>query len=150
MVRLSSVASMALFVVHKVSGMIRLSLDNTDIFHMQLIKNFQVAVSQIADNQAIHAMPAIRETGIRGDAAQLHEAPIFQDDFVDGPVLLARIIGWAVSEVSPSAFACKWAEGRARPETVWFLLWEMEGMLADLLAIAAPGVTEPRGPRFRT
>lgn len=40
------------------------------------------------------------------------------DDFVDGPVLLARIIGWAVSEVSPSAFACKWSQGRARPETV--------------------------------
>jgi hypothetical protein len=40
------------------------------------------------------------------------------DDFVDGPVLLARIIGWAVSEVSPSAFACKWNQGRARPESV--------------------------------
>ena len=39
-------------------------------------------------------------------------------EFVDGPVLLARIIGWAVSEVSPSAFACKWSQGRARPESV--------------------------------
>jgi hypothetical protein len=41
-----------------------------------------------------------------------------QADFVNGPVLLARTIGWAVSEVSPSAFACKWNEGRARPESV--------------------------------
>jgi hypothetical protein len=41
-----------------------------------------------------------------------------QADFVNGPVLLARTIGWAVSEVSPSAFACKWSEGRARPESV--------------------------------
>ena len=44
--------------------------------------------------------------------------PRSQDDFVNGPVLLARTLGWAVSEVSPSAFACKWNEGRARPETV--------------------------------
>ena len=26
--------------------------------------------------------------------------------------------GWAVSEVSPTAFACKWGNGRARPEEV--------------------------------
>ncbi|MEO0814589.1 MAG: hypothetical protein AAFY60_17140, partial [Myxococcota bacterium] len=41
-----------------------------------------------------------------------------QDDFVNGPVMLARLTGWAVSEVSPSAFAAKWSEGRARPEGV--------------------------------
>lgn len=41
-----------------------------------------------------------------------------QADFVNGPVLLSRVIGWAVSEVSPSAFATKWARGRARPEGV--------------------------------
>ena len=44
--------------------------------------------------------------------------PMSRDDFVNGPVLLARTLGWAVSEVSPSAFACKWNEGRARPESV--------------------------------
>jgi len=41
-----------------------------------------------------------------------------KDDFVNGPVLLAKTIGWAVSEVSPSAFAAKWNQGRARPESV--------------------------------
>ena len=41
-----------------------------------------------------------------------------QADFVNSTVLLSRTIGWAVSEVSPSAFACKWSEGRARPESV--------------------------------
>lgn len=41
-----------------------------------------------------------------------------QNDFVNTEVLLARVIGWAVSEVSPSAFAAKWSEGRARPESV--------------------------------
>jgi len=56
-----------------------------------------------------------------GEGAKIDSKIIPQksnDDFVDGPVLLARIIGWAVSEVSPSAFACKWSQGRARPESV--------------------------------
>ena len=43
--------------------------------------------------------------------------PMSRDDFVNSPVLLARTLGWAVS-ASPSAFACKWNEGRARPESV--------------------------------
>ncbi|MDP7039603.1 MAG: hypothetical protein QGI45_10630 [Myxococcota bacterium] len=59
--------------------------------------------------------------------------PRSQDDFVNGPVLLARMIGWAVSEVSPSAFACKWKEGRARPESV---AWAVQsGQLAAPQAI---------------
>ncbi|MEM6730954.1 MAG: hypothetical protein AAF658_05330, partial [Myxococcota bacterium] len=41
-----------------------------------------------------------------------------QDDFVNGPVMLAELAGWAVSKVSPSAFAAKWSEGRIRPEAV--------------------------------
>ena len=32
--------------------------------------------------------------------------------------MLARVIGWAVSTVSPTAFAAKWAMGRARPEEI--------------------------------
>jgi len=39
-------------------------------------------------------------------------------DFVRNQVLLARLIGWAVSEVSDSAFATKWYYGRPRPEEV--------------------------------
>jgi hypothetical protein len=39
-------------------------------------------------------------------------------EFVNGPVALGRIIGWAIAEVSPAAFACKWAVGRARPEEI--------------------------------
>ena len=31
---------------------------------------------------------------------------------------------------------------RARPETVWFLLWEMEGMLADLVELLSTRRTE--------
>lgn len=40
------------------------------------------------------------------------------NDFVRGPVLLSQLVGWAVSKVSPSAFAAKWHEGRPRPESV--------------------------------
>jgi len=40
------------------------------------------------------------------------------NEFVDKQVMLARLIGWAVSEVSPSAFAMKWNIGRIRPEEV--------------------------------
>merc|ERR1711935_877537 len=37
-------------------------------------------------------------------------------DFVNKQVMLARVIGWAVSTVSPPAFALKWDQGRPRPE----------------------------------
>ena len=40
------------------------------------------------------------------------------NDFVNKEVMLADIIGWAVSIVSPTAFAAKWQNGRARPEEV--------------------------------
>ena len=40
------------------------------------------------------------------------------DDFVNKVVMIANIIGWAVSVVSPTAFASKWQVGRARPEEV--------------------------------
>jgi len=40
------------------------------------------------------------------------------NDFVNKVVMLADIIGWAVSIVSPTAFAAKWQNGRARPEEV--------------------------------
>lgn len=41
-----------------------------------------------------------------------------EDDFVNRHVMLAELIGWAVSTVSPTTFAAKWEHGRARPETV--------------------------------
>lgn len=40
------------------------------------------------------------------------------DDFVNKIVMVANVIGWAVSVVSPYAFASKWQIGRARPEEV--------------------------------
>jgi len=58
-----------------------------------------------------------------------------QTDFVNTDVLLARMTGWAVSVVSPSAFACKWANGRARPEEV---AWAVaQGAIAAPDAIAS-------------
>jgi len=44
------------------------------------------------------------------------------DDFVNKVVMLSELIGWAVSTVSPIAFASKWHEGRMRPEEVALLL----------------------------
>ncbi len=39
---------------------------------------------------------------------------------------------------------------RARPGTVWFLLWEMEGMVADLRELLSLRSAEHPGPRKRT
>merc|ERR1712127_53576 len=39
-------------------------------------------------------------------------------EFVNGPVALGGLIGWAVATVSPAAFAVKWQVGLARPEEV--------------------------------
>lgn len=36
--------------------------------------------------------------------------------FTDGPVMFSHIVGWAVHQVSPTAFATKWYHGRLRPE----------------------------------
>lgn len=51
-----------------------------------------------------------------------------QSDFVNTVVTSAGVLGMATAAVSPSAFACKWHAGRARPEeAVWAL---QEGTLA--------------------
>lgn len=43
-----------------------------------------------------------------------------QSDFVNTVVTAAGVLGMATAAVSPSAFACKWHAGRARPEeAVW-------------------------------
>lgn len=39
-------------------------------------------------------------------------------DFVNFQVMLANVIGWSVSAVSPTAFAQKWEHGRPRPEEI--------------------------------
>ena len=41
-----------------------------------------------------------------------------EKEFVNDSVALGASAGWAISEVSPAAFACKWSVGRARPEEV--------------------------------
>merc|ERR1719410_2152126 len=37
-------------------------------------------------------------------------------EFVNGAVALSGLAGWAITEVSPAAFASKWYVGRVRPE----------------------------------
>lgn len=63
-----------------------------------------------------------------------------RNDFVNGPVLLARLSGWAVSEVSPSAFACKWKHGRARPEEVAWAIKEGTLKAPDAIKAAIDGM----------
>ena len=48
--------------------------------------------------------------------------PRVGSDFVNSQVMLARLIGWAVSVVSPTAFGAKWHEGRARPEEIAWMI----------------------------
>ena len=51
--------------------------------------------------------------------------------FVNRQVLLSRVIGWAVSTVSPTAFACKWKYGRARPEELAWAVHKQSCTLPD-------------------
>ena len=65
---------------------------------------------------------------------------------------------WAEDDADPSrdiagrliAAANHVGSIRARPETVWFLLWEMEGMLADLRDLLGAPDTERSEPGSRT
>ena len=50
-------------------------------------------------------------------------------EFVSGMVAVADMVGWAIREVSPAAFAVKWGKGRARPEEV---AWEIYSTLNDV------------------
>jgi hypothetical protein len=49
-------------------------------------------------------------------------------EFVNGFVAIAEMIGWAIREVSPAAFASKWHIGRARPEEVAWTIHENLGV----------------------
>ena len=56
--------------------------------------------------------------GARFDASVVPQ--MSQSDFVNTVVTAAGVLGMATAAVSPSAFACKWHAGRARPEeAVW-------------------------------
>lgn len=59
-----------------------------------------------------------------------------QSDFVNTVVTSAGVLGMATAAVSPSAFACKWHEGRARPEEAVFAAskGELAGAPAELRA----------------
>eukprot|EP00040_Diaphanoeca_grandis_P044212 m.11628 g.11628 ORF g.11628 m.11628 type:complete len:569 (-) comp8907_c0_seq1:113-1819(-) len=50
------------------------------------------------------------------------------NEFVNGFVAIADMVGWAIREVSPAAFATKWHVGRARPEEV---AWEIHSQVAS-------------------
>jgi len=52
------------------------------------------------------------------------------DDFVNKVVMIANIIGWAVSVVSPYAFGSKWHIGRARPEEVAWAVHSSNALVA--------------------
>ena len=65
--------------------------------------------------------------GVRFDASVV---PHTGNDFVNKVVMLANIIGWAVSVVSPYAFASKWQEGRARPEEVAWAVHTNDALVA--------------------
>lgn len=55
-------------------------------------------------------------------------------EFVNGAVALSGIAGWAITQVSPVAFASKWHVGRQRPEEVAMLVsqGELAGASAEL------------------
>jgi hypothetical protein len=56
--------------------------------------------------------------GARIDAALIPQ--LSQSDFVNTVVVASGVLAMATAAVSPSAFACKWHEGRARPEeAIW-------------------------------
>jgi hypothetical protein len=59
-----------------------------------------------------------------------------QADFVNTLVTTAGVLGMATAAVSPSAFACKWHEGRARPEeSIWAIRrGELAGVPPELKA----------------
>ena len=61
------------------------------------------------------------------------------DDFVNEVVMLADVVGWAVSVVSPYAFAAKWQNGRARPEEV---AWAVHS--GDARVASAPAAVESK------
>jgi hypothetical protein len=59
-----------------------------------------------------------------------------QADFVNTVVTTTGVLGMATAAVSPAAFACKWHEGRARPEeAVWAIANnELKGVPPELKA----------------
>merc|ERR1712038_722071 len=71
-------------------------------------------------------------------------------DFVNGPIALSGLNGWAVSTVGPTNFGAKWMFGRARPEEV---AWEIaqaeigteDGVPEDIVDnIRSMGLTDQR------
>ena len=71
-------------IVNKGGAEVRFCAENQDIFCLQFTKNFQVLLSDVADNKRWNAMSAVGDAGIGGDPAQLEETMILSDDFVDG------------------------------------------------------------------
>ena len=62
------------------------------------------------------------------------------NDFVNKVVMLANVIGWAVSVVSPYAFAAKWQNGRARPEEVAWAVHSGDARVASAPAAVVSGI----------
>ncbi len=79
----------------------------------------EAAESVRNDFPALHPLTLATKLDKEGARIDPNIIPLrSQDDFVRGRVLLSRLIGWAVSEVSPTAFATKWAVGYPRPEEI--------------------------------
>ena len=67
------------------------------------------------------------------------------NDFVNKVVMLADVIGWAVSIVSPTAFATKWQNGRARPEEVAWAVHSEDAHVASASATVVNKIKEGLG-----
>ena len=67
------------------------------------------------------------------------------NDFVNKVVMLADVIGWAVSIVSPTAFATKWQNGRARPEEVAWAVHSEDAHVAGASATVVNKIKEGLG-----
>ena len=71
-------------IVDKIGAEVRFCAANRNIFCLQLPQNMYILLSHIADNQHWNAVSAVGDAGVSGDPAQLEEAMILSDDFVDG------------------------------------------------------------------
>jgi len=113
----------------------------------------QAAKAVEADFPTLYPTQLVQRFLAEGVAFDENIVPHYtKDDFVNKQVMLSRLIGWAVSEVSPTAFAAKWRKGRPRPEEVAkAIVWgdpRVAGAPSDVVArvhalgLSAAGATD--------
>ena len=98
----------------------------------------------------------LRAAGESGDppefTLEIPKNPDHGDFACNAAMLLAKRLRQSPRDIAGRLIAAANHVGsiRARPETVWFLLWEMEGMLADLCDLLRAARTERWDPENRT